>query len=159
MNWLLTSLLALFFCTTARQPLTSSLLEEFRKSSVCFQCFAWGKDDLLLSTFHCHDFYGTTPLISALCLSHRQTRVTQRRSWSGSHFWRAHFWSGSEMLFFLFSDVTPELRKLFAAVPPSQLWQPLWMAGCPALSSPERPCQRPGTTARFTGHRKDAECH
>lgn len=37
MNWLLTSLLALFFCTTVCQPLTSSLLEEFRKSSVCFQ--------------------------------------------------------------------------------------------------------------------------
>lgn len=73
-----------------------------------------------------------------------EKHVTQR--WS---------WFGSEMPFFLFSSSTPLVRKLVAAVPPSPLWQQLWMAGCPALSS----LSEARTAAVFTGHRKDPECH
>lgn len=99
-------------------------------TSTTTQCM----DFLLMKSWVCVG--GTLLAVSVIVINfslyHRQADVTQRQSWLGSHFWLAHFWSRSEMLFFLFSDVTPQLRKLFAALPPSQVWQQLWIAGCPA---------------------------
>lgn len=120
--------------------MSSGVISGLTVFSAFWQCFKWEKR----IWFHCQVCYRTHPTDLSSSFSFRQTYVTQR--WS---------WSGSEMLFFLFSSLTALVRKLVAAVPPSPLWQRLWMAGCPALSSPSEA----RTAAEVTGHRKDPECH
>lgn len=136
---------AIFFCTTACQPIPSGLVEGFRKSSVCFQFDSVSGEEKMICCLHIPLTLLLWEHPNYLALSHRQMHVRQRQNWflPGTFLVRVR----NALLPVTSSDVTPEFRKLFAAVPPSQLWQQLWMAGCPALSSPERPCQRPGSLA------------